>query len=230
MPCLDPMDMYVKENKPFLYFDQKERGKAMIYEELTYEEAAKSLDVQLGGLTPEQVIEAHRQRFIIPQRQQQIQDTTPYRGIPPKMEDTGSRDSNVERTGRRDLTVNHWARAIGTGEHAKTDNVRFIDGDLMEIHNTCKRVIVFLEASTDPERAVTFTKKLAESVSHTAYAMRVIHSKSDKAGVRGISHLTIWKNGIGVPILDKKDVPVSEWQLLMENLIIEHERTECAKF
>jgi len=199
------------------------------YKEMTYEEALNSLDVKIGALTPEQAIEEHRRNYVIPQKRMHKQLNTPYRGIPPKMDDTGSRGSNKERTNRRDLTVNHWARPIGTGEHAKTDNVRFIDGDLMEVHSVCSRVIVFLEASTDPERAVTFTKKLAESVTHTAYAMRVIHSKNDKSGIHGISHLTLWRNGVGAPIIDRKDVSVEDWQLLMENILIEHELKECAK-
>lgn len=199
------------------------------FKELSYEEAAQSLDVQLGGLTPEQVMENHRQRYILPERQRQKQANTPYRGIPPKMDDTGSRASNVERTGSRDLTVNAWARAVGTGEHAKTDQVRFFDSDLFEVCNLCKRVIVACESSKDPDRAITYTKKLAESMTHTVYAMRVIHYASDKAGTRGIKHLTIWKNGTGAPILDKKEFPVGEWQVLMENLLIEHIRTECSR-
>ncbi len=199
------------------------------YKEMTYEEAAESLDVKLGGLTPEQVIEEHRQRYIIPERQRIKQETTPYRGIPPKMNDTGSRASNVERTGSRDLTVNHWARAVGTGEHAKTDHVRFFDSDLFEVCDLCKRVVVAVESSKDPDRAVTYTKKLAESMTHTVYAMRVIHAKSDKAGTRGILHLQMWRNGVGAPIIDRKNVPVGQWQVLMENLLIEHIRTECRR-
>lgn len=163
-------------------------------------------------------------------KQKEIQANTIYRGIPPKMNDIGSRTSNRERTSSRDLTVSKWARPIGTGKNAKTDKVRFIDGDLMEIHDTCKRVIVFLEASKDPERAVTYTKKLAESVSHTAYAMRIIHAAKDPEGLKGILHLTVWKNGIGVPICNKKNITVGEWQCMMENLIIHHEKTECAKY
>lgn len=199
------------------------------YKELTYEEAANSLDVQLGGLTPEEVMEAHRQQYIIPQKQKHIQDTSPYRGIPPKMNDTGSRASNKERTNSRDLTVNHWARAVGTGEHAKTDNVRFFDADLMEVCHLCKRVVVFLEASKDEGRAPTYTKKLAESVTHTAYAMLVIHHASDKAGTKGIKRMTLWRNGIGAPLRDEKQMNVGEWQVLMENLLIEHIRTECSR-
>ncbi len=194
--------------------------------EMTREEAEQTLEVQLGCMTVEQKIAQHHEEVVMEAKRKHIQNNTPYRAYPPKMNDTGSRSSNVERTDRRDKTLSHWSRPVGTGEHAKTDNIRTIDGDMLFVCNKCKNTVVICEASADPSRAVTFTKQLAKSIAHKTWAMRIIHAKNDSAGVHGILHLQVWTNGETL-LHDVKNLPVGKWQVLVENLMIEHERNGC---
>lgn len=198
----------------------------MEIKDLTPEEAAQTLEVQIGCMTVEQKIAQHHEEVVLEAKRKHMQENTPYRAYPPKMDDRGSRTSNVERTNVRDKTLSHWSRPVGTGEHAKTDNIRTIDGDMLFVCNRCKNTVVICEASADPNRAVTFTRQLARSIRHTAYAMRIIHAKNDASGVRGILHLQVWENGDRL-MHDVKDLPVGKWQVLVENLMIEHERKGC---
>ena len=193
-------------------------------------EGLAELEEALRAKSPAELIAEARAREEEKKELEERNKIAIYRIIPPAMDSTGSRSSNVERTGRRDLTVNTWARPIGTGYGAKTDKVRFIDGDLMMTCQDCKRVIVFCEASADPDRAVTFTKKLAESVTHEAYAVKIIHAKNDSKGLEGIKHLQVWLNGKGAPMLDVRDLPVAKWQLMMENIMVKHLREECGRW
>lgn len=185
--------------------------------------------VQMGLKTPQQVMDEAKAKREEKERLEELNRTSPYRVFPPGMDETGNRSSNVERSGSRDLTLSHWSRPIGTGEHAKTDNVRVFDGDMMVVCNRCKLVVIFMEASADENRSVTFTKKLAESVKHDAVAMRIIHAKNDKRGAYGILHLQVWLNGVGAPKIDKRNVPVQDWQILVENIVIKHELNHCGK-
>jgi hypothetical protein len=56
--------------------------------------------------------------------------------------------------------------------------------------------------------------------------MRIIHAKNDASGSKGILHLQVWENGQRV-MHDVKNVAVGKWQVLVENLMIEHERNGC---
>jgi hypothetical protein len=196
-------------------------------QEMTREEAAKSLDVQLGCMTIEEKIAQHHKEVVVYSQRKNAQDNTPYRGFPPVMGETGSRTSNVERTGKRDNTLSAWFRPIGTGEYAKTDTVRAVDSDMRSTCDKCYSAIVLCEASADDTRSANYTRKLANQITtHTTYAVRIIHSKNDLSGSAGIRHLQVWKNGHTL-IMDLKNIEVGAFQVWVENKHIEHLRSDC---
>lgn len=198
-----------------------------IPQEMTREEAEATLEFQLGALTVEQIIKNHHERVVVAAKKKHIHENTPYRAYPPVMGETGSRTSNVERTGRRDNTLSAWFRPIGTGEYAKTDTVRAVDSDMRSTCDKCYSAIVLCEASADPNRSANYTRKLANQITtHTTYAVRIIHKKNDSAGVGGILHIQVWKNGHTL-IEDRKNVPVGNFQVWVENMHIEHLKKDC---
>ena len=136
------------------------------------------------------------------------------------LRNNGTRDSNIERTGKRDMTLSRNARPIGTGTDS-LDTIRNWDLDLCQVCSRCNRTYIFMESSADPKRASSYTRALAEDVAHRAWAMLIIHHPNDLEGQKPIKRLICWEKGRKV-ICDKTNVRWDDWRKGMESLAKEH--------
>lgn len=152
---------------------------------------------------------------------------TDYRIKGPTTDSGIARSSNRERSGYRDLTLSKIARPIGEGADKVTDSARFIDGDLMGICSKCAKVVVFCEGSADPNKKIRFTSQLANTVSHEAWAVKVIHQANDASAP--LVELLIVENGTQ-EVYRNWEVSVQTFQVLVENLIKWHSMNDCSGY
>jgi hypothetical protein len=142
--------------------------------------------------------------------------------------DNAQRASNVERTGKRDMTLSTQLRKVG-GKDTLSDNVRHKDGDFQQYCHKCKKVLVWMEGSADPNRATTYIRAAAEDTKHTSIAMKVVHHPNDIKGTKGVREVIAWRNGREV-IFKGKNI---SWDVLiksLEQIAYLHEKSkECVR-